>query len=89
MGTRKNFDSSKIREALMRVSPISYFWICWGATSTISASFSRLTSLIWRNSLSRFPTCLSMAVGLRGDTPRWLLRTRLRLTRRPAYGPRL
>ena len=60
----------------MRVSPISYFWICWGATSTISASFSRLTSLIWRNSRSRFPTCLSMAVGLRGDTPRWPLRTR-------------
>src|SRR5262249_27018997 len=65
-----------MREALMRVSPISYFWICCGATSTISANFSRLTSLIWRSNLSRLPTCLSTAVGLRGDTPRRPLRTR-------------
>ena len=52
------------RLAPMRLTPFSYFWICWKVIPSAAPSFSWLIPTVMRRIRSRAPTWLSIGLGI-------------------------
>ena len=68
---------ARTMEALMRLSPVSYFWICCWLTPSWSASSFSVMCMSFRLRRTVRPTCLSTSVGdlelFRGTVCRFLV----------------